>query len=132
MQEKNLYEYAVIRLVPKIEREEFINIGVLLFCKSKKFLQTKWFLDISRVHCLASLLDIDLVKRQLESFEQITKGDVNAGTIAQLDIPSRFRWLTASRSSIVQTSRIHPGYTDNLEDKLEKLFQELVAVPAEQ
>lgn len=132
MQEKNLYEYAVIRLVPKVEREEFINIGVLLFCKSKKFLQTKWFLDISRVHCLASLLDIDLVKRQLESFEQITKGDVNAGTIAQLDIPSRFRWLTAARSSIVQTSRIHPGYTDNLEDKLEKLFQELVAVPAEQ
>lgn len=131
MQEKNLYEYAVIRLVPKVEREEFINIGVLLFCKSKRFLQMKSHVDEQRIRCLAPYIDIDLVKAQLESFDAITRGAKDAGTIAQLDVPSRFRWLTAARSSIVQTSRIHPGFTDNLASQLEKLLEELVHIIVE-
>lgn len=131
MQEKNLYEYAVIRLVPKVEREEFINIGVILFCKSKKFLGTKFLLDENRITCISPYVDMEIVKQQLESFERISKGLNTAGTIAQLDIPSRFRWLTATRSTIVQTSKIHPGLTDNLEQKLESLFEEFVAINIE-
>ncbi|MFT4202810.1 MAG: DUF3037 domain-containing protein [Chitinophagaceae bacterium] len=126
MQEKNLYEYAVIRLVPKVEREEFVNIGVVLFCKSKRFLSIKWRLDEQRIRCLAPDIELDIVRQQLESFEKITNGIADAGTIAQLDAPSRFRWLTAARSSIVQTSKIHPGFCDHLDDTLERLFNELV------
>lgn len=131
MQGKNLYEYAVIRLVPKVEREEFVNIGVILFCKAKRVLSMKWLLNEQRIRCIAPYVDLHIVRQQLESFEAIAKGISNAGTIALLDVPSRFRWLTAARSSIVQTSKIHPGFSDDLEDKLEKLFQELVDVPTE-
>jgi len=131
MPEKNLYEYAVIRLVPKVEREEFVNIGVLLFCKSKRTLLIKHLLDEQRIQCLAPNIDLQLVRQQLESFDSIVKGLRHAGTIAQLDVPSRFRWLTAARSSIIQTSRIHPGFADCLEEKLEALFNELVRVGEE-
>lgn len=131
MQERNLYEYAVIRLVPKVEREEFVNIGVLLFCKSKRTLLIKWLLDEKRIQCLAPYIDLQLVKDQLESFENIANGVQSAGTIAQLDVPSRFRWLTAARSSIIQTSKIHPGFTTSLENKLEKLFDEQVNIVLE-
>ena len=131
MQEKNVYEYAVIRLVPKVERAEFINIGVILFCKSKKFLATKWHLDEQRIKCLAPYMDIHIVRKQLESFELISKGVPGTGAIAQLDMPSRFRWLTAVRSSILQAGPIHPGLGDHPEERLETLFQELVSMPLE-
>ncbi|PZP52354.1 MAG: DUF3037 domain-containing protein [Pseudopedobacter saltans] len=131
MQEKNLYEYAIIRLVPKVEREEFINIGILLFCKTQRSLLIKWSVDEQRIRCMAPYIDLKLVQDQLHSFEKISQGNKDAGLIAQLDVPSRFRWLTAARSSIIQTSRIHPGFADNLQDKLDSLFEELVAIVTE-
>jgi hypothetical protein len=126
MQEKILYEYAVIRVVPRVEREEFINIGVILFSKKAKFIKMKYVLDESRLKMFSPELDIDLLKDTLISFEKVCNGDSAAGTIAQFDIPERFRWLTAVRSSCIQTSRPHPGYANNLKNKLENLFQELV------
>lgn len=126
MQGKHLYEYAVIRVLPKVEREEFINIGVILFSKRAKYIRMLYKLDEKRLSLFSTELDIDLLKETLISFEKVCNGDKTAGTIAQFDIPERFRWLTAVRSSCIQTSRPHPGYAENLDTALQNLFTELV------
>ena len=126
MQGKHFYDYAVIRVLPQVEREEFINIGVILFSKKAKYIRMLYKLDERRLSLFSSELDIDLLKETLISFEKICNGDKTAGLIAQFDIPERFRWLTAVRSSCIQTSRPHPGFADNLDEKVEKLFEELV------
>lgn len=126
MQGKHLYEYAVIRVLPKVEREEFINIGVILFSKRAKYIRMLYKLDEKRLGLFSTELDIDLLKETLISFEKVCNGDKTAGTIAQFDIPERFRWLTAVRSSCIQTSRPHPGYAENLDTALQNLFTELV------
>lgn len=126
MQGKHLYEYAVIRVLPKVEREEFINIGVILFSKRAKYIRMLYKLDEKRLALFSTELDIDLLKETLISFEKVCNGDKTAGTIAQFDIPERFRWLTAVRSSCIQTSRPHPGYAENLDTALQNLFTELV------
>jgi len=126
MQGKHLFEYAVIRVLPKVEREEFINIGVILFSKRAKYIRMTYKLDEQRLGLFSTELDFSLLNETLVSFEKICSGDKSAGTIAQLDIHERFRWLTAVRSSCIQTSRPHPGYAENLDLELEKLFAELV------
>jgi hypothetical protein len=130
MPEKHLYEYAVIRVVPRMEREEFINAGVILYCRSKRFLKARVQLDESRVRCLFPGLDVETVKGNLESLRAISEGAANTGPIGRMDAPSRFRWLTAIRSTVVQTSRVHPGFCPDPELALEKLFSELV-LPAQ-
>jgi len=126
MQGKHLFEYAVIRVLPKVEREEFINIGVILFSKRAKYIRMSFKLDEQRLGLFSTELDFNLLNETLVSFEKICSGDKSAGKIAQLDIHERFRWLTALRSSCIQTSRPHPGYAENLDLELEKLFAELV------
>lgn len=128
MQDKHLYEYAVIRVVPRVEREEFLNVGIILFCKNSKFLQMKYELDQNRLKCLAEDFDLEEVRKNLQSFEKIAHGDKDAGPIAQMDVPSRFRWLTAIRSSVIQTSRPHPGMSCKLDDTINRLFKELVQI----
>ena len=126
MQGKQLFEYAVIRVLPKVEREEFINVGIILFSKRAKFIHMKYKLDTKRLNSFCTELDTDLLEETLKSFEKICKGHKDGGTIAQMDIPERFRWLTAGRSSCIQTSRPHPGFSVNLEKEVDKLFEELV------
>ncbi|MEP6262897.1 MAG: DUF3037 domain-containing protein [Gillisia sp.] len=126
MQDKHLYEYAVIRVVPRVEREEFLNVGIILFCKNSKFLQVKYELNENRLQWMAEDLDLEEVRKNLQSFEKITHGDKDGGPIAQMDVPSRFRWLTAVRSSVIQTSRPHPGIAGKLDDTINRLFKELV------
>jgi len=126
MQEKHLYEYAVIRLVPKVEREEFLNVGIILFSKQAKFLKALFEVDETRLSVFCKDLDKDEICTNLDSFKKICEGDKKGGPIAQLDMPSRFRWLTAVRSSIIQTSRPHPGMTNDLDKTLNRLFKELV------
>lgn len=126
MQEKHLYEYAIVRIVPKVEREEFVNAGIIVFCKRSKFVKMVYTVDVSKLSCFSQDLDIEQLQRNLWAFQKITNGDKDAGPIAQLDVPSRFRWLTAVRSSVIQTSRPHPGMTENLEKTIEKLYAELV------
>ena len=126
MQDKHLYEYAVIRVVPRVEREEFLNVGIVLFCKSRKFLEMVYHLDEKKLHLLSDELDMEQLELNLRSFERICKGEKDGGPIAQLDVPSRFRWLTAVRSSVIQTSRPHPGMCWELENTLQRLFRELV------
>lgn len=126
MQDKHLYEYAVIRVLPRVEREEFLNVGIVLFCKKEKFIKVLYRLDEKRLKCLCEDFDIDEIRRNLESFEKICSGAKDGGPIAQLDVPSRFRWLTAVRSSVIQTSRPHPGISITLEDTVQRLFREMV------
>jgi hypothetical protein len=99
MQEQFLFEYAIIRVVPRVEREEFINIGVILYAELE-------------LHLLA--------------LEKICEGGKNGGPIGMLDVPSRFRWLTATRSTIVQTSKVHPGFCIDAQHCLDKLYRTMV------
>ena len=126
MQDKHLFEYAVIRVVPRVEREEFMNVGIILYCRAKKFLACIYNLDQNKLQVLCSSMDCGDVEGHLHSFESICKGDKGAGPIGSLDMASRFRWLTATRSTIVQTSKVHPGFCEDPNDKLQKLFEQLV------
>ena len=126
MQENQLFEYAVIRIVPRVEREEFLNVGVVLYCRDQKFLQSVYHLNEKRIRHFCDQLDIEEVGEYLETFQRICRGEINAGPIAKLPIAERFRWLTATRSTIIQTSKIHPGFTKNAEETLNKLFRQLV------
>lgn len=126
MQGRHLYEYAVIRVVPRVEREEFINVGVVLCANKSNFIHCKIHLDDNRLLALDSKIDLELVHANLQSFEKVCCGQKDGGNIATFDIASRFRWLTAVRSSIIQTSRPHPGITDDLDATLERLFREYV------
>ena len=126
MQEKQLFEYAVIRVVPKVEREEFLNIGVVLYCRDQQFLKMIFTLDKNRLDAFCDCLDIAELQEYLISFQKICAADSNAGPIAKLDIASRFRWLTANRSTIVQTSKVHPGFCDSPAETLARLHEQLV------
>lgn len=126
MKDKHLYEYAVIRVVPKVEREEFTNVGIILFCKQQKYLAVKYHIPLEKLKLYCSELDLNELEKHLQSFEKISKGSKDGGRIAAMDIPSRFRWLTAVRSSCVQTSRPHGGYSEDLDATLNHLFEDLV------
>ncbi|KQS89382.1 DUF3037 domain-containing protein [Chryseobacterium sp. Leaf394] len=126
MQEDKIYEYAVIRLVPKVEREEFFNIGLVMFSKREKFIKVEFYLCPDKFKLIKSKLDYDDIINNLESFKNIAEGKKDGGPIALLEIPDRFRWLTAVRSAVVQTSRPHPGKSKDLEKTFGKLFEELV------
>jgi hypothetical protein len=126
MQENNLFEYAVIRVVPQVEREEVLNVGVILYCPKLKFLQCLCAVDEKRLCSFSNKIDIDDLKGHLHSYAEICRGGENGGPIAQLDMPSRFRWLTATRSTVVQSSKVHPGLCIDPKDTLEKLYAQLV------
>lgn len=127
MQDKHLYEYAVIRLVPFVEREEFINVGIILFCKHQKFIRVLHAIDEKKLNLFSNSTDVDQIIKNLLAFTEIAEGTINCSSpISKLDIPSRFRWLTAVRSSSIQTSRPHPGLCINLEETAQRLFEELV------
>lgn len=126
MQEPKLYEYAVIRLVPKPEREEFFNVGLIMFSKKEKFIRVKTHLCEDKFRMMACKTEYEEVRKHLSSFENIAKGEKSAGSIAQMEIPERFRWLTAVKSSIIQTSRPHPGASNDLNKTFDRLFEELV------
>ena len=126
MHEKHLYEYAVLRVVPKVEREEFINIGLLLFCKRQKFLRIEYRIFSDKIKSICSEFDQEQLKENLDSFVKIGSGKKDGGPIATFDIAERFRWLTAVKSSSIQTSRPHSGFSSDLDATFEKLYSELV------
>jgi hypothetical protein len=126
MQERVLYEYAVIRVVPRVEREEFLNVGVVLYGTSGKFLQVRYLVPEAKLALLAPHIDPAEVAEHLAAFERIAKGDPAAGPIALLPVPERFRWLTATRSTIVQTSKVHTGFCRHYNEEVERLFNQLV------
>lgn len=126
MQDKYLYEYAVIRVVPRVEREEFLNVGIILYCSKQGFLEVKIQLNEERFNTFSCTVESEELKAYLHAWERICEGGKEGGAIGLLPNASRFRWLTATRSTIVQTSKVHPGFCDNAAETLECLFQKLV------
>ena len=126
MQDNHLFEYAVIRVVPKVEREEFMNVGIIVFCKKQRFLQTLFTLNPERLKAFAPHLDVAEVEAYLHAFERISSGARDSGPIGRMDAPSRFRWLTATRSTVVQTSKVHPGFCNDLPAAVGRLHAQLV------
>ena len=126
MQDKLFFEYAVIRLVPRVEREEFVNAGVVLFSPKQKFLQCKFKVDVNRVTAICPGADIEEMKQLLFAFEQVCNGNPEAGPIAQLPMPGRFRWLTATRSTILQTSKVHTGLCEDASIAIDHIFRQQV------
>ena len=125
MQEKHLFEYAVIRLVPCVEREEFLNVGVVLYCEKQKFLQMRFKLNKARLRAFGCELDLHEIQDQLVGFERVCSGGAEAGTIGNLPMAARFRWLTAPRSTVVQTSPVHTGLTKDATATLSELQEKL-------
>jgi len=126
MSESHLFEYAVIRVVPRVEREEFLNVGVVLFCKPQTFLQMRYTLDAQKLSIFCQSLDIQELQQNLSAFERICQGGKDGGDIGRLSQAERFRWLTASRSTVVQTSRVHPGLCRDAGEMLGRLYAQLV------
>ncbi|MBC7410675.1 MAG: DUF3037 domain-containing protein [Arcicella sp.] len=126
MQDKVLYEYAVIRVVPRVEREEFLNVGIILYCSKQGFLGTKIQVNQERFKAFPCTVETAELMEYFRIWERICKGGKDGGAIGLLPIASRFRWLTSTRSTIIQTSKVHPGFCIGASETLECLFQELV------
>lgn len=126
MQGMHLYEYAVLRVVPRVEREEFMNIGVVLYCPGLRFLEVSYFLDALRLEALCPGLDIAELELYCRSFASVCMGNKKGGVLEMMPAPSRFRWLTAKRSTILQTSAVHPGLCVDPAAELDRLMDLLV------
>lgn len=126
MRDKDIYEYAIIRLVPKVERGEYINIGVILLAKHKDYLDMKYLIETDKIAAISSEVDVDLIKKYLEAWKAVCQGGNAGGKIGEQDIRFRFRWLTASRSTIIQSSPVHPGRGDNPAAVLDGLLKRYV------
>jgi hypothetical protein len=124
--DKYRYDYAVIRVVPKVDREEFINAGVIVSCPDLSFLEARIKLDESRLLALDPNIDLALVRNHLGSIPTICRGGEEAGSIGQLPQRQRFHWLVAPRSTIIQTSPVHTGRCDNPAAALERLVATMV------
>ena len=123
----NPFSYAVYRLVPRVERGERINVGVVLFSRPLDYLAARTHLDAARALALQPDLDLDAVRPHLAAIERIAAGDRAAGPIAALDTTQRFHWLVAPSSTIIQPSAVHTGVCGDPEAQLDRLYRELVA-----
>lgn len=121
------FAYAVLRVVPDLERGESVNAGLVLFCRTRGFLAARVGLDPGRLQALAPAADAGAVTRHLESLEAVAAGDPAAGPVAALDRSERFGWLTAPASTVVQPGPVHTGLCDEPEAMLDRLFARLVA-----
>lgn len=126
MHAPEVYDYAIVRVVPRVEREEFINAGVILSCQRTGFLQAAMALDEARLLAMDPQADIDTVRRHLAAIVAICTGDPGCGPIAQLPYRSRFHWLTAKRSAIIQTSPVHTGRCTDAAAALEHIMDRMV------
>jgi hypothetical protein len=122
------FSYAVYRVVPRVERGEAVNAGVVVFCRPLRYLAARTTVDEPRLRALWPDVDVDLVRSHLRAIERIAAGDQDAGPIAQLDVTERFHWLVAPSSTIIQPSAVHTGLCGDPDEELEKLFASLVAV----
>ena len=123
------YDYAVIRVVPRVEREEFVNVGVIVSCEAARLLDARIELDEARVRALDPAIDMDALRAHLDGIPLICRGGPGSGPIGELPQRARFHWLTARRSSIIQTSPVHMGRCGDLGATLEHLMDRMVRPP---
>jgi hypothetical protein len=126
MRARSSYDYAIVRVVPRVERGEFVNAGVILFCRTRRFLAARIELNAGRLAALAPQLDITEVNRHLATIPLVCAGGASAGPIGALPLAERFHWLVAPRSAMIQTSPVHCGLCDTPEAALDKLLEALV------
>lgn len=125
---RDAFEYAVLRVAPRVERGELVNVGVVLFCRTRRFLGVRVELadrQAAALRALAPDVDLDSVRAHLASIQAIVAGEPSAGPIAELAAPERFRWVTSPSSTVIQPSDVHGGVTDDPEGSLEELFEKL-------
>jgi hypothetical protein len=120
------FDYAVVRVVPRVEREEFINAGVIVFCLERRYLEARVVVDEPRLKALWPELDVEIVRRHLEAIPKIAAGDQSGGPIARLSQRERFHWLVSPRSTIIQVSPVHSGICDEPENTVEQLAGRLL------
>ena len=125
----SLFEYALLRVVPRVERGEFINAGVVLYCQDAKFLDARVDLDPERLRALDPNLDPEIVRAHLEVARLVCEGGPEAGAVGLLPPGQRFGWLVAPRSTVVQPSPVHTGFTDDPRQAIERLLQTMVHAP---
>jgi hypothetical protein len=128
---RHAFDYAVVRIVPRVERGEFVNAGVILFCSSAAYLNARIELDHARLKAIAPAVDCAVVDAYLEAIPKICAGGGEAGSIGELPQRARFHWLVAPRSTIIQTSPVHSGVHHDLDAALANLFEKLVRPPRE-
>ena len=120
------FDYAVVRVVPRVERGEFLNAGVIAFCPTEDFLKSRIALDEERLRALAPDVDLQLIESHLAVIPKVCSGGEDAGPIGQLPLRARWHWLVAPRSTIIQTSPVHSGVSNDLDATLDALFEKLV------
>lgn len=125
------YDYAVIRVVPRVERGEQVNVGVILSCVDAEYLQARIEVDEARLRALDPSLDLDAVRDGLALFPAVCAGGAAAGPIGELPARGRFRWLVSPRSTVIQASAVHTGRTSDPDATLQRLFDQLVRLPAD-
>ncbi|WP_338789904.1 DUF3037 domain-containing protein [Bernardetia sp. Wsw4-3y2] len=127
MQDKFIFKYAILRIVPKVEREEFFNVGVIVFCKRKKFLDIKYNINENKLKAFSCEIEVELLNDYLKAWKLVCQGNSSSGKIGQLELSERFGWLTASRSTIIQSSKTYSGLSSNPNEVLEDIFKEYVS-----
>ncbi|MGB8931898.1 MAG: DUF3037 domain-containing protein [Anaeromyxobacteraceae bacterium] len=132
MPARGSYDYAVLRVVPRVEREEFVNAGVILFCLERDFLGARVALDHARLRALFPGADLPLIEEHLAAVPRICEGGASAGPIGKLTRRERFHWLVAPRSTIVQVSPVHTGLCDDPARALDDVFGRMVGVEGRQ
>jgi hypothetical protein len=120
------FDYAVLRVVPRVEREEFLNAGVVVWCLAQDYLAARVALDVDRLKALDATADVEEIRAHLEAVPRICAGDPAAGPVARLPAKERFHWLVSPRSTVLQTSAVHSGRTEAPDLALERLFRMLV------
>ncbi len=126
MPEFSPYDFAIIRIVPRVDRQEFINAGVVVFCPTRKYLKAKVLVDEPRLRALWPNLDVPLIRQHLEPFPDVCAGDPGAGPIAAKPLRERFHWVVAPRSTMIQISPVHTGLCESPDAVLDELFTSLV------
>lgn len=121
-----VYEYALVRFIPRVEREEFINVGLLLFCKQQQYIRAAFLINQKKLAVFETEIDFKELVLHLDSFDKIAKGTAFSSPISLMEVAERFRWLTAVKSSCIQTSHPHTGITSDLEKTFDTLFQNLI------
>ena len=126
MPARSSFDYAILRVVPRVEREEFVNVGAVVFCLEHKFLQARVHVDEARLLALCPDLQMDVVCRHLEAFVKVCAGTDDAGPIGKLSLRERFHWVVAPRSTIIQVSPVHSGLCESPERALDDAFRRFV------
>ena len=127
MSDKYTYEYSVIRLVPRVEREEFINIGIMLYCKLENYLKVRFSIDEPKILAIHPKMDLEVLDQYVKVIEASVANPCQLQLLKNMDVSSKFRWLSARKSTMIQYAPIHIGQSDDLDKTLDSLVDLLVS-----